>query len=104
MGAVCETELGRCAQVMAVIGTGESVGIETGYIENLALAQRLRERLNGIAKNLARPTCLRPSAYNQQYGAFSVLLEIGAAGNSLAEAELAARYSAEALCDIIKGK
>jgi stage II sporulation protein P len=104
VGAVCETEIGRCAQVMAVIGTGESVGIETGYIENLALAQRLRERLNGIANNLARPTCLRPSAYNQQYGAFSVLLEIGAAGNSLAEAELAARYSAEALCDIIKGK
>ena len=104
VGAVCETERGRCAQIMAVIGTGESAGIDTGYTENLALAQRLRERLNGIAENLSRPTCLRPSAYNQQYGAFSILLEMGAAGNSLAEAELAARYAAEALCDIIKGK
>jgi stage II sporulation protein P len=89
---------------MAVIGTGESVGLNTGYTENLALAQRLRERLNVIADNLSRPTCLRPSAYNQQYGAFSILLEMGAAGNSLAEAELAAHYVAEALCDIIKRK
>ena len=103
VGAVCDTEEGRSAQIMAVIGTGESTGTRVDYMANLALAQELRERLNSENGSFCRPTCLRPSAYNQQYGVYSILLEIGTAGNTLDEASLAARITAEALSNIIKG-
>ena len=101
---VTKTEKGATAQVMAVVGTGESLGGCPKYMSNLAIAQLLREKLNSVADNLSRPTCLRPSAYNQQYSVYSILLEIGAAGNTLSEAENAATYVGTALSEIIKGK
>ena len=101
---IAQTDRGVAAQVMAVVGTGESLGGCPNYMSNLAIAQLLREKLNSVADNLSRPTCLRPSAYNQQYSVYSILLEIGAAGNTLSEAENAATYVGTALSEIIKGK
>lgn len=101
---IAMTGKGIAAQVMAVIGTGESSTGCPNYMSNLALAQLLREELSLVAENLCRPTCLRPSAYNQQYSVYSLLLEIGAAGNTKKEAELAAEYVGKALAKIIKGE
>ncbi len=99
---VALTDRGATAQVMAVVGTGESTVGCPNYMANLALAQRLRSELSAVAENLTRPTCLRPSAYNQQYSVYSMLLEIGAAGNTQAEAERAAELVGAALSRIIK--
>ena len=104
VGATAETEKGTSAQIMAVVGTGEDSTACPNYMGNLALAQEFRRLLNSKSQNLCRPTCLRPSAYNQQYSAYSMLIEVGAAGNSLDEARLAAEYIGEALTDIIKAK
>ena len=98
---VALTENGSTAQIMAVIGTGESIGGCPNYMNNLSFAQSLREELSTYSKMLSRPTCLRPSAYNQQYSVYSLLLEIGAAGNTLSEAERAAELVGEALSRII---
>lgn len=98
--AVCETETGRCAQVMAVVGGG--VGEEL-LLGNLALAQQLRARLNGIAPTLCRPTMLKSATYNQELAPYSLLLEIGTGGNSTEEACRSAVLVGEALAAIICG-
>ncbi len=90
------------AQVMCVVGSNLG-GVENGrWEDNLSLALKLRSRLNDKYTNLCRPTCLRPSAYNQQYAPLSLLLELGASGNYLSEAKVTARLVAEELAEIIK--
>ena len=53
-------------------------------------------------KNLCRPAYLRSSTYNQELAPFSLLLEIGASGNSLEEAQRAAVLVATELVELIK--
>lgn len=100
--AVTLTPNGKSAQLMCVVGTGNDGIFCKNWERNLSLAQKLREKLNTECGTLCRPTCLRDSSYNQQYAPYSLLLEIGAAGNTLSEAELAASYAARALAEIIK--
>lgn len=99
--AVCETEDGRCAQVMAVVGSGEMS--DARMQGNLALAQQLRVRLNGEFPTLCRPTVLRDATYNQELAPYSLLLEIGTGGNSVEEACRSAALVGEALAAIICG-
>ena len=101
--AVTVTPNGKSAQVMCVVGTGNDGTACPNWERNLSLAQKLRESLNNESESLCRPTCLRDSSYNQQYAPYSMLLEIGAAGNTQDEAELAAIYTARALAEFIKG-
>ncbi len=98
---VIATEKGSAAQVMCVVGSGGKDSEILGWEQNLALAQRLREVLNAKNEGICRPTCLRDSSYNQQYATYSLLLEMGAAGNTLKEAEAAAREVADALAKVI---
>ena len=69
---------------------------------NLALALQLREKLNSKYTSLCRPAYLRSSTYNQELAPYSLLLEVGACGNSLEEAKRAAALVATELSDIIK--
>ncbi len=90
------------AQVMCVVGSdwgGESC---ESWQNNLALALQLRERLNSKYTSLCRPTYLRSSTYNQELAPYSLLLEMGACGNSLEEAKRAASLVANELSLIIK--
>ncbi len=92
------------AQVMCVVGSDYN-GVDCpNWQNNLALALKLRNFLNSRHTNICRPVYLRGSAYNQQYAPLSMLLEVGASGNSLSEAKEAAYLTAAALVDIIKGK
>ncbi len=100
---IVETRDGGAAQIMCVVGTGASASPCPRWENNLALAQKLREKLNATCENICRPTCLRDSSYNQQFSAYSLLLEMGAAGNSLSEVSLSAKITAEALANIIIG-
>ena len=92
------------AQVMCVVGSDYNGADYKNWQNNLSLALKLRRLLNERYTNIARPVYLRSSAYNQQYAPMSLLLEIGASGNTLSEAKEAARLTAEALADIIKRK
>ena len=100
--AVCLTSEGQSAQIMCVVGTGTDGTVCKNWERNLALAQKMRVLLNTESENLCRPTCLRDSSYNQQYAAYSMLLEIGSAGNTLKESSVAAVYAAQALALIVK--
>ncbi len=99
--AVCDTERGRCAQVMAVVGSGEMD--DARLLGNLALAQQLRARLNQETPTLCRPTMLKSATYNQELAPYSLLLEIGTGGNSVEEACRSAVWVGEALAAIICG-
>ena len=100
---VIATESGSAAQIMCVVGSGGKDSEILGWEQNLALAQKLRQELNSKNEGICRPTCLRDSSYNQQYATYSLLLEMGAAGNTLREAESAAREVAKALVRVIYG-
>lgn len=90
------------AQIMCVVGTDENISSDFDWERNLSLAVKIREDLNRKYANLARGTCLRPSAYNQQYAEVAMLFEIGSDGNTLEEAQNAAEILAYELVGLIK--
>ena len=90
------------AQVTCVVGSDWGGGECPNWQDNLSIALKLRESLNGKYVNLCRPTDLHPTSYNQELSKFAMLLEIGSAGNSLEEAERSAKIIAEHLAKIIE--
>ena len=99
---VTSVDFEATAQVMCVVGSDWSGSKCDNWEDNLALALQLRERLNSKYTSLCRPTYLRSSTYNQELAPYSLLLEIGACGNSLEEAKRAAAIVANELTAIIK--
>lgn len=98
---IIETELGPTAQLMLVIGTNAMGANHPNWQSNLSLGLKLQTALNDRYPNIARPISLRGAAYNQQYTPGSLLVEVGACGNTLAEAERAAVLLADALTTVI---
>lgn len=90
------------AQVMCVVGSG--VDGASRWEGNLALAQKLRAGVGEGNASLCRPTYFSDKGYNQQLSTYSLLLEIGASGNTLDEAKLAVEQIAPALAAVIKGE
>ena len=99
---VCETEEGTSAQMTLVVGS-DGGGLEhPGWRENLKLAAAIQNQLLEENSQLMRPILLRNSRYNQHATTGSLLVEIGAAGNSPEEAALAAKLFAEGMVEVIK--
>lgn len=93
----------NAAQMSFVIGT-DGGGLEhPHWRENLKLAAAIQQRLNGDYPTLMRPITVRNSRYNQHTTPGSLLVEMGAAGNSLDEALLSARLLGKALAETILG-
>ena len=99
---VAEIDGEAAAQVMCVVGSDWAGDSYDHWEDNLALALKLRELLNQEKENLCRPVFLKGNTYNQEIAPYSLLLEIGANGNSLEEACLSAELVAEKLCILIK--
>ncbi len=91
-----------CAQVLFVVGTGESSGNHPEWQKNLSLAIVLERQLNEEAPTLARPITLRRSHFNQQLSPGSLLVEVGTHGNTLQEAINAARNFAQLSAPVLK--
>lgn len=89
------------AQVICVVGSSWNGEANERWEGNLALALKLRAELNASTQNLCRPPYLRGATYNQEFAPYSLLLEIGSGGNSLAEAQRAAVLVADALSKLI---
>ena len=85
------------AQIMPVVGVGEMTENATLVNDNLALALRLRDLLNRDDRGLGRPVALKNASYNQELARHSLLLEIGAGGNTVEEALRVVPYLADAL-------
>ena len=101
---ISETEAGGAAQLTLVMGSDGSGLAHSAWRENLKLAVAVQQRLLAQHPTLMRPILLRNSRYNQHATAGSLLVEVGAAGNSLDEALLAARLFAEGFAEVIGGE
>ncbi len=89
-------------QVMAVVGSDGNGTPCPNWRTNLSLAFQLCEALNESVENLCRPISLRNSSYNQELAPRSLLLEIGSAGNTQAEAIRTAELIGKTLSELIQ--
>ena len=91
----------NAAQLSFVVGT-DGGGLEHPlWQENLKLAAAITQCLAEDYPTLMRPITVRNSRYNQHTTTGSLLVEMGAAGNSLDEALLSARLLGEVLAEVI---
>lgn len=101
--AVSEIEgLGTAAQMSLVLGSDGSGLEHPGWMENLRLAASIQQDILERYPTLMRPVLLRNSRYNQHATTGSLLVEVGAAGNSPEEAVLAGRLFAERMAAVIR--
>ena len=86
------------AQLMLVMGTNYD-----SYPENLSLALKLHAQLEQQCPGITRPLQLRAARFNQDLCPGSLLVEVGAAGNTHPEARRAAEQLAEAIVALADG-
>ena len=91
------------AQLMLVMGTDASGLHHPQWEENLALAVKLHAVLERQAPGITRPLILRAQRFNQDMSPGALLVEVGAAGNTHAEAQMAAEQLAYAIVSLAKG-
>ncbi len=92
-----------CSQLMLIAATGENGLSFPGWRENLGFALRLQAELQGRYPGLARPLYVAPERYNEHAAPAYLLIEVGTDGNTLAEAENAARLLAQCLAAVLAG-
>ena len=98
----CSVGSQRAAQLMLVVGTDERLS-HPDWEENLALALKLQILLERENPGICRDLKLTENRYNQHLGDYALLVEIGAAGNTLPEATLAAEALARAIIQLKNG-
>ena len=91
-----------CAQLMVVIGTN-ATRKHPNWEENLSLGLKLHAQLERIAPGITRPLTLREQRFNQDLLEGALLIEVGAAGNTHAEALGAAEVLAKAIVQLSRG-
>ncbi len=99
---VAEVSGESVAQIMFVVGT-DGLGLyHPNWKQNLAFAVQIQEELNKISAKIARPINIRRERFNQHMTQGSLIIEVGTAGNSLAECERAAEYLGDAIAKVLK--
>lgn len=93
----------RSAQIMMVVGTDESGNAHPDWQTNLALALKLTAQLEQFDPGVSRPVSLRAQRFNMDLTAGSLLIEVGAAGNTHEEALIAANALARAILALAHG-
>ena len=91
----------EAAQIMCVVGSDWGGDDNDRWEANLALALQFRENINGKYDNVCRPVYLKSSTYNQELAPYSLLLEVGACGNSLEEALAVCDIMADAIQELL---
>lgn len=91
------------AQIMFVVGTGSTALQNPHWEENLSLALKLQAQLERLAPGICRNVNLRAQRFNQDLHAGTLLVEVGAAGNTREEALTAVEVLAQAILDLAKG-
>ena len=86
----------RAAQLSIIMGSNYD-----GWLSNLRLAVAVQSHLAHDHPTLMRPITLRWYGYNQSLSTGSLLVEVGAAGNSLDEAIYAARLFARGFAETL---
>lgn len=81
----------QVAQCMLVMGVGSDVTNNQYAEDNLRLALKIQQIADEVYPGLFKPMIIRNSIYNQDLNKYSLLVEVGASGNTLEEAYLATR-------------
>ncbi len=101
-GNVVEIDGQDSAQVMLVMGTDENGQDHPNWQGNLSCALKTQAVLERDWPDLCRDLVLRRISYNQNQAPCSMLVEVGASGNTLSQALVAARCFADAVCRVIE--
>ena len=102
LATACDLDGEKAAQLMFVMGTDERLN-HPDWERNLSLALKLQTILQQEHPGICRDLNLTRNRYNQHLGDLALLVEIGAAGNTLDEAKLAARELAKAIVRLADG-
>ncbi len=90
------------AQVMIICGCDDGSGILPDYRENLRFAASLQTQIEGDNPGLTRPLLFDYRFYNQDLTTGSLLIEFGALGNYISEAEYSAELVGDSLARLLK--
>lgn len=90
------------AQMLLVMGTDTAELPHPNWEQNLSFALKLQAYIAQDAPDLMRPILLRAARYNEHLTPQSILLEVGTAGNTQAQALRSAQHFAEKLSNLIK--
>jgi len=91
------------AQLMLVVGSNAGGRYHPNWEKNMALAAKLHAQLEKRFPGICRPISFRTERFNQDLSAGSLLIEVGAAGDTLEEALVAVAALAEGIADLSKG-
>ena len=90
-------------QIMLVVGTNAGGRKHPQWEENMALALKLHAQLEKQYPGLCRPLGCRTERFNQDLSTGALLVEIGAAGDTLEEALVTVEALAEAISALALG-
>lgn len=90
------------SQLMFVIGTNGSGLEHPNWIQNLKFAIMVQQKANEMYPGLFKPIVVRSSRYNQHLTKCSSIIEVGATGNTLDEANTSMKYLAKVLSEVIR--
>jgi len=93
----------KAAMLEIVVGTEAGGQSHPDWEKNAALAVKLQTVLEGQAPGLCRPVLFRTSRYNQDLTPGSLIVEVGAAGNTQQEAFNGVEVLAKAIIKMAKG-
>lgn len=93
----------RSAQLLLMTGTDAGGSYHPNWQENLSLALKLSAVLEAEDPGLCRPVTLRSERFNTDMTPGSLIVEVGAAGNTAAEAKLAVSALARGILTIAHG-
>lgn len=100
----CEQNGIAAAQVMLVVGTN-SMGLwHDNWEDNLAFAAKIQNAAEIMYPGLMRPVNLRTERFNEHLTHGSLILEVGANGNTLDEAKEGGKYVARAIAAVLSAK
>ena len=91
----------KVAQLMFVIGTNDGGGKHPNWKNNLKFAVKIQEKANEMYPGLFRSINLRSSTFNQKVTNAASIIEVGATGNTLEEAEASMKYLAKVLNEVL---
>lgn len=103
LGPTTQTPKGTAAKLMVVVGTDAGGLNHPNWQENMALGVKLHAQLEKLQSGICRPLGFRAQRYNQDMMAGAVLVEVGAAGNTLEQALISCQYLADAVISLAHG-
>lgn len=91
------------AQLMMVVGTDAGGNYHPNWEENMALAVKLHTLLEKKNPGICRPISFRTQRFNQDLSVGAMLIEVGAAGDTLEEALVAVEVLAQTILELSAG-